>query len=100
MVSNAPLFQRDALDFIERIQHLSTTAEIMDAMMAALGQFGARYVCFNFLPDPNQSFADVLMANRLPAGWVSLYDRENFIHADPSIRHCRRTLRPYRWFRD
>ena len=40
------------------------------------------------------------MANRLPAEWVSLYDTEHFVHADPSIRHCRRTLRPYRWFRD
>ena len=89
--------RRFAFEFIENIQGLSTTDEIMDAMGAVLGDYGFRYFCFNFLPRPTQSFEDVLLANRLPAAWLKLYQEKQFVHADPSIRHCKSMVRPYRW---
>ena len=90
----------DVFDFIEDLERLRTTIEIMDAMQAALGCFGFQFFCFNFLPDSHQTFADVLLANRLPKEWIKLYDEKQFVHADPSIRHCKRMLRPYRWFKE
>ena len=72
----------------------------MDAMHAAVSRFGFDFLCFNFLPDPDQTFEDVLLANRLPAEWLKLYQEKQFVQADPSIRHCKRMLRPYRWFKE
>ena len=92
--------RRCAFEFIEDIQSLSTVGEVMDAMEVVLGDYGFRYFCFNFLPRPTQSFEDVLLANRLPAGWLKLYQEKQFVHADPSIRHCKSMVRPYRWFKE
>lgn len=100
MLKYSPDVGRDAFDFIEKIQRLSTTGEIMEAMRAVLQPFGCEYLCFNFLPSPTQTFEDVLLANMLPAGWLKLYVEEEFVQADPSIRHCQKMLRPYRWFKD
>ena len=72
----------------------------MDATHGALGRFGLQFFCFNFLPDRDQTFEDVLLANRLPKEWLKLYQEMQFVHNDPSIRHCRRMLRPYRWFKE
>lgn len=87
-------------DFIDEIQRLTTTAGIMDAVRAAVSHFGFQFYCFNFLPDPGQTFQDVLLANLLPAGWLELYLERQFAHVDPSLRHCKRMLRPYRWFNE
>jgi hypothetical protein len=46
-------------------------------MQAVLGRYGFRF-CFNFLPSENQNFEDVLLANRLPAGWLELYVKQQF----------------------
>ncbi len=90
----------ETFDFIERVQALATTDAIISEMQRMLGRFGAEYFCFNFLPSPTQNLADILLANNLPAGWLELYSERNYLHADPSIRHCRQMLRPYRWFKE
>ena len=99
-MAKAPASRSYVFDFIEDVQNLSTSIEVMDAMDVVVGGYGLEYFCFNFLPRPTQSFADVLLADRLPAGWLELYHREQFVHADPSIRHCKTMIRPYRWFKD
>jgi LuxR family quorum sensing-dependent transcriptional regulator len=100
MSQNSIPFGRDAFDFIDDVERLSTGVEIMDRLGVVLGGFGINSFCFNFLPTPEQSFQDVLLANRLPFGWLKLYQEQQFMHDDPSLRHCRRTRRPYRWFKD
>lgn len=90
----------ETFDFIERVQALPTTEAIINEMQGMLGRFGAEYFCFNFLPTPTQNLEDILLANKLPAGWVDLYRERNFLHVDPSLRHCKQTLRPYRWFKE
>jgi LuxR family quorum sensing-dependent transcriptional regulator len=72
----------------------------MDAMSTVMVDFGFKYFCFNFLPNPTQTFEDVLLANRLPAGWLEIYIEKEFVRADPSIRHCKKIVRPYRWFKE
>ena len=90
----------DTFDFIERVQALATTEAIISEMQGMLGRFGAEYFCFNFLPTPTQNLQDILLATKLPAGWLDLYRERNFLHADPSLRHCKHMLRPYRWFKE
>jgi LuxR family transcriptional regulator, quorum-sensing system regulator BjaR1 len=89
--------RHSTFEFIQDVERLSTTGEIMDAMGAVLNRYGFKYFCFNFLPNSTQKFEDVLLANRLPVAWLKLYVEEQFVHADPSIRHCRKMVRPYRW---
>ena len=100
MLRNSPDLGRSAFDFIENVQCLTTPGEIMNAMRTVLSGFGFEYLCFNFLPGPAQNFEDVLLANSLPAGWLELYIEKQFAHADPSMRHCKRMLRPFRWLKD
>lgn len=87
-------------DFIETVRRLDTPREIVETMRAALSGFGVEYLCFNFLPGSTENFKDLLLASRLPAGWIELYNEKQFVHADPSIRYCKRMLRPYRWVKE
>jgi LuxR family quorum sensing-dependent transcriptional regulator len=41
-----------------------------------------------------------LLANRLPDAWLKLYVEKQLVHADPSIRHCKKLLRPCKWFKE
>ena len=100
MLRNASDVRSDAFDFIDNIQSLSTTGEIMEAMRTILGRVGIQFFCFYFLPSPKQNFEDVLLADRLPAGWLELYVEKQFVHADPSVRYGKRMVRPYRWFKE
>ena len=100
MLSNSPDIGRDAFDFIENIQRLSTTGGIMQATGAAVDRFGCEYLCFGFLPGPPQNNENLVLATTLPAAWLKLYFEKQFMHADPAIRHCQRVLRPFRWFKD
>src|ERR1700679_203938 len=100
MSKNAGPIGRTALDFIEAIQNLSTAGEIMGGLRVALSRFGFQFYSFNFLPNPGQDFEDVLLANRLPDGWLKLYNEKQYVHADPAIRHCSRVFRPYRWYKE
>ena len=90
----------DPFDFIERVQVLPTTEAIISEMQGMLGRFGVEYFCFYFLPTPTQNLEDILLANKLPSGWLDLYRERNYLHADPSVRHCKHMLRPYRWFKE
>lgn len=87
-------------DVIDNLQRLGTSAEILAGMRTALGPFGVECLVFNFLPDPTQNFEDVLLASSLPPGWVKVYNEREFVHDDPSIRYCRRMLRPFRWLKE
>ncbi len=100
MLTNSPDAGRTAFGFMEKVQCLTTTGEIMDAMRAVLSGFRCEYLCFNFLPGPTENFEDVLLANTMPAGWLDLYSEKQFMRDDPSMRHCKRMLRPYRWVKE
>jgi LuxR family quorum sensing-dependent transcriptional regulator len=100
MGSGSDYIRSSAFEFIDEVRRLSNTDDIMAAMGTVLGGFGFKYYCFNFLPNSTQSFEKVLLANRLPTEWLALYQEEGFVHADPSIRHCKTVDRPYRWFKE
>lgn len=92
------VFARDAYEFIEVIQDLASTHEIMDAMQPLVSRLGMQYFCFNYLSNDAQHIED--LAKRLPEDWVKLYVEQNLVQVDPSFRHCRRAVRPYRWFKE
>jgi DNA-binding CsgD family transcriptional regulator len=92
--------RRSTLEFVEGVERLATTAEIMDAMGGLLKKHGFEYHCVSFLATATESLEDVLLSNRLPEEWLKLYIEKDYVHHDPAFRHAKTTVRPFRWFKD
>jgi LuxR family transcriptional regulator, quorum-sensing system regulator BjaR1 len=97
MSNSAPELDQSVFGFIDALPGLSDPAAIVDALHRALTPEGVRFFCFNFLPQPGESFADVVLANHWPQDWLSLYVAENYVQDDPAIRYCRRVAQPFEW---
>jgi LuxR family quorum sensing-dependent transcriptional regulator len=95
MWNSAAQPDRSILGFVDALSGFSDSAAVMDAMHCVLAPAGAEFFCFNFLPQPDERFEDVLLASRLPAEWLRLYVTRNYVHDDPAIRHCGRTAQPF-----
>lgn len=91
------MVQIAALDFIDNLERCPSPTAVVDAMRQALKDFGIDHFCLNSFANPGQRFDEVLLASRLPPGWVEVYIQENYVHYDPSQRHARRTVHPYEW---
>jgi DNA-binding CsgD family transcriptional regulator len=92
--------RRNAFEFVEGIERLSTTGEIMDAMGALLKNHGFEYHCVSFLASATETLEDVLLSNRLPEEWLKLYIERDYVHHDPAFRHAKTVVRPFRWFKE
>jgi LuxR family transcriptional regulator, quorum-sensing system regulator BjaR1 len=92
--------RRSAFEFVQGIERLSTTGEIMDAMDVLLKKHGCEYHCVTFLATATETLEDVLLSNRLPEGWLKLYVEKEYVHDDPAFRYAKTMVRPFRWFRE
>jgi autoinducer binding domain-containing protein len=97
MSNSAAELDQSIFGFIDALSALSDPAAVVDALHRALAMEGVRFFCFNFLPLRGESFADVVLANRWPQDWLSLYVAENYVQDDPAIRYCRRVAQPFEW---
>ena len=97
MSNSAAELDHSIFGFIDALSGLSDSAAIVDALHRALAREGVRFFCFSFLPQPGESFQDVVLANRWPQDWLSLYVAENYVQDDPAIRYCRRVAQPFEW---
>jgi DNA-binding CsgD family transcriptional regulator len=92
--------RRSAFEFVEGVERLSTTGEIMNAMGDLLKIYGFRYHCVSFLAVPNETLEDVLLSNQLPEEWLKRYDDKGYVHDDPGFRYAKTTVQPFRWFKE
>jgi len=92
--------RRSAFEFVEGIERLSSSGEIMDAMGALLKQHGFEYHCVSFLATATETLEDVLLSNRLPEEWLKLYIEKDYVHDDPAFRYAKTVVRPFRWFKE
>ncbi|UGY13722.1 LuxR family transcriptional regulator [Bradyrhizobium septentrionale] len=72
----------------------------MDAMGTALNQQGIGYFVFSYVPTATESFADVMLDNRLPKGWMKSYTEQRFTADDPGFRYSQVTTMPFRWLKE
>lgn len=86
-----------ALEFVDSLERCSTPAAVADAMTQALEDFGIDHFCLNVFANPGQCFDEVVLASRLPPGWMDVYVQERYAEHDPSQRYARRTVNPYEW---
>jgi DNA-binding CsgD family transcriptional regulator len=91
------MINNEVIDFADTLNRVTSQPELVLAMRRVLNRIGFEYFSLNFLPRPEQSFKEVVLLNHLPRGWLELYIREDFARADPSIRHCHSTTRPFEY---
>jgi LuxR family quorum sensing-dependent transcriptional regulator len=91
---------RKALEFIDDLAPLTDAASVLDAVDKALKRHGIDHFNFSFVPVATQSFADVLLGNRLPEGWLKAYTEKQYTPDDPGFRYSKMTVRPFRWLKE
>jgi LuxR family quorum sensing-dependent transcriptional regulator len=92
-----PSYAKDAFDLIDRLDRLSDTNAVMDAMHRAVAGYGFETLLFTGLPNPEQRFDDVVSGARWLAEWFKIYNQGRYVDADPVIRHLRRAVQPFAW---
>ncbi|BAR56525.1 LuxR family quorum sensing-dependent transcriptional regulator [Bradyrhizobium diazoefficiens] len=90
-------YGREALDFIEGLGVYRKVPDAMNALEAAFGRFGFETIIVTGLPNPDQRFAQMVLAKRWPAGWFNLYTQNNYDRFDPVVRLCRQSVNPFEW---
>jgi LuxR family quorum sensing-dependent transcriptional regulator len=74
MAMTAQPFGREAFEFIEDLDRLSSAAAVMERMDRAVSRFGFENLIVTGLsPQPDQSFDDLVLATRWPAEFHALY---------------------------
>ncbi len=90
-------YGREALDFIEGLDAYTRVPDAMDALETAFGRFGFETIIVTGLPNPDQRFAQMVLAKRWPAEWFKLYTDRSYDRVDPVVRKCRRSVNPFEW---
>ena len=90
-------YGREALDFIEGLEAYRRVPDAMDALSTAFGRFGFETIIVTGLPNPDQRFAQMVLAKRWPAEWFKLYTSNNYDRVDPVVRLCRQSINPFEW---
>jgi LuxR family transcriptional regulator, quorum-sensing system regulator BjaR1 len=90
-------YGREALDFIESLEAHRSVSTAMDALDGAFCRFGFETIIVTGLPNPDQKFAQMVMAKRWPAEWFKLYTENNYDRVDPVVRLCRQSINPFEW---
>jgi len=90
-------YGREALDFIEGLEAFRRVPDAMSALETAFGRFGFETIIVTGLPNPDQRFAQMVLAKRWPAEWFKLYTEKSYDRVDPVVRKCRQTVNPFEW---
>lgn len=86
-----------AFALIERLDRLSSTDAVMDAMQGALDPFGFEFFSFFTLPRPGQRLDDVILSTRQPPELLTTSREKQYIQVSPAVRQCRYTVHPFAW---
>jgi LuxR family quorum sensing-dependent transcriptional regulator len=87
----------EAFGFIETLEGLSTAHDVMSEMQRAFALFGFENFIITGLPNERERFESKVLLRKWPLGWYELYARADYVRADPVIRLCRNTTRPFEW---
>jgi LuxR family transcriptional regulator, quorum-sensing system regulator BjaR1 len=86
-----------ALDFVDAVERLNTTAEITDLFAKELSACGFTAYLISGLPRPDIEFSKRVLAHGWSREWCELYLKEKWIAHDPVARHCFRSVDPFEW---
>jgi LuxR family quorum sensing-dependent transcriptional regulator len=90
-------FERDAFEFVQRLNRLSTIDAVMTATERMLGRYGFAHFAFSGVPINSDSLPGIVLAHRIPVELFKRYVEQRYADIDPCMRHLRRTTEPFRW---
>lgn len=97
MTSTTFDYAKEAFDFIEDLDRLGTTDEVINKMESALTLFGFENFILTGIPNPQQRFEQMVLLRKWPSGWFEIYAGQNYVRVDPVIRLCKQTVNPFEW---
>jgi LuxR family quorum sensing-dependent transcriptional regulator len=90
-------YGKRALDFVQRLQKLTSYEEICRHIMDELEWFGFSCVTSMSIPGPGNKLKDGILLNNRPDEYVDRYAEKNYVIHDPVVKELRRNMNPYSW---
>lgn len=90
-------YGKRTLDFVEKLQQLSSYDEICDHILKEMEWYGFTCLTSFALPSPGSEVKDGILFNNRPADYTLRYYEKNYIIHDPAVKELRRNLNPYSW---
>jgi LuxR family quorum sensing-dependent transcriptional regulator len=90
-------YSKRALDFVQRLQGLTSYEDICAAILQEMEWFGFSCVTSFSIPGPGCQLKDSIWLNNRPAEYVERYAERNYVIHDPLVKELRRNMNPYSW---
>jgi LuxR family quorum sensing-dependent transcriptional regulator len=90
-------YAKRTLDFVERLQQLTSYEDVCRHIAAELEWFGFSCVTSFQVPGPGCSLKDGILLNSRPQEYVDRYVENNYVMHDPVVKELRRNMNPYSW---
>ena len=90
-------FCRDAFGLIDAFEDLADPLVMQERIHAFVARCGFEWFTITRLPQPGERLAPNVLLSVWPRGWLTHYDRAGHYKFDPAVRHCYRTIEPFRW---
>lgn len=97
MLPQGDEYSKRTLDFVEKLQKLSSYEDICRLIMQEMEWYGFQCVTSFSIPTAGQTLKDCLWMNNRPQDYIDRYSEQNYILRDPIVTEFRRTVRPYSW---
>jgi LuxR family quorum sensing-dependent transcriptional regulator len=90
-------YGKRTLDFVQRLQKLTSYDEICRHILTELEWFGFSCVTSMSIPGPGSKLKDGILLNNRPDEYVDRYAEKNYVIHDPVVKELRRNMNPYSW---
>ena len=97
MSKSANDYGKGALDFIERLERLTTVDAALDEMQKAFNRFGFETIILAGILRADQRLEHMVLAKRWPEEWFKLYTENEYVRVDPCVRYLYETANPFEW---
>lgn len=84
-------------DFLERLDGMTSEAEINCALREILKRWNVEHFCFVRYPQDDQTLDDLTLTQHVPASWLDRYRRQNYIRVDAALKFATQTFIPFRY---
>lgn len=86
-----------ATDFLDRLDDMTSEAEINRALRDVLKQWNVEHFCFVRYPQDDQTLDQLTLTRHMPTAWLDRYRRQNYLRVDPGLKFAAQTFIPFRY---
>jgi LuxR family quorum sensing-dependent transcriptional regulator len=90
-------YGKRTLDFVQRLQKLTSYDDICRHVITELEWFGFTHVSSISLPGPGREATECILMNTRPREYIDRYIEKNYVVRDPVVTELRRTVNPFSW---